>query len=258
MLVVDQSEGSDTRALLEELPWVRYVRSGPGISRGRNIAIEATSAPIVVFTDDDVEFGPEWLPRMRAAIAERGVGAVCGGGIDSLGRTLPGGRPGVHRWPADPFNIGHGFNVGFRRAALVDAGPFDEQLGGGAPVPAAEDTDMLYRIMRAGWAVLCDDTIRVRHRSWRSPEEERRAHTNYGVGFAAQTAKHVRGGDLAAARFAATELGRHAFWTAVAVARRDRRSLRLQGAWARGVLAGCRHGVRANDRHVPDQSHAHS
>lgn len=252
VLVVDQSESSQTLPLVAEFPWVRYLRSGPGISRGRNVAVAASSAPVIVFTDDDVNFGPEWLPRMRAALAEPDVGAVCGRGIDSLGRRLPGGPAGVHRWPSDPFNLGHGFNVAFRRAALLDAGPFDELLGGGAPIPAAEDTDMLYRILRAGWAVLCDDAITVCHHSWRGVDDERRVHTNYGAGFAAQTVKHVRQGDRIAARIAAHELGRHAFWTAVAAARRDRRTLRLQAAWARGVLAGRAQAVRAYERHVVD------
>jgi GT2 family glycosyltransferase len=253
VLVVDQSDDSETHALIQELPWVRYARSGPGVSRGRNVAVEASSAPVIVFTDDDVEFGPDWLARMRAAIAEPDVGAVCGRGTDSSGRTLPGGRAGVHRWPSDPFNLGHGFNVAFRRAALLDAGPFDELLGGGAPIPAAEDTDMLYRVLRGGWAVICDDSIIVRHRSWRSVEEERRVHANYGAGFAAQTVKHVRRGDRVAARLAAQELGRHAFWTAVAVARRDRRTLRLQAAWARGALAGRAQATKAYGRDAIDR-----
>jgi GT2 family glycosyltransferase len=252
VLVVDQSERPETLMLAAQFPWVRYLRSGPGVSRGRNIAVAATSAPVIAFTDDDVEFGPEWLPKLRAAIRDPDVGAVCGRGIDSRGRTLPGGPAGVHRWPSDPFNLGHGFNVAFRRAALIDAGPFDELLGGGAPIPAAEDTDMLYRVLRAGWAVVCDDAITVRHHSWRGAEDERRVHTNYGAGFAAQTVKHVRRGDRTAARMAAQELGRHAFWTAVAAGRRDRRTLRLQAAWARGVLAGRAQAARAYDRDVVD------
>jgi GT2 family glycosyltransferase len=252
VLVVDQSDGSETHALLQELPWVRYLRSGRGVSRGRNVAIEATSAAIIAFTDDDVEFEPDWLARMRAAITQPDIGAVCGRGIDSSGRPLPGGPAGVHRWPSDPFNLGHGFNVAFRRAALLDAGPFDELLGGGAPIPAAEDTDMLYRVLRGGWAVVCDDAITVRHHSWRSVDEERRVHANYGAGFTAQTIKHVRRGDRVAARLAAEELGRHAFWTAVALARGDRRTLCLQAAWARGALAGRALAAKAYEPHGLD------
>ena len=69
VVVVDQSAGSETRELLRELPWVRYLRSEPGLSRGRNVGVAATDAEITVFTDDDVEFDPDWLSRQIILVA---------------------------------------------------------------------------------------------------------------------------------------------------------------------------------------------
>lgn len=238
VIVVDQSSGMDTRRLLDELPWVRCLESGPGLSRGRNAAVAATEADIVVFTDDDAEFGPDWIPRIREIFSDSSVGVLCGRGWDSEGRLLPHRRAGVYRWPTNVFGLGHGFNMSFRREALVGSGPFDEELGAGSSVPAAEDTDMIYRVMQEGWAVVCDDGIDVIHHSWRTPDKERLAHRAYGIGFAVQTVKHARIGDLTAVTIAATELAGHVWWTLVAVARRDRHGLRLQMAWARGVASG--------------------
>lgn len=237
VVVVDQSAGTETAELLDELPWVRLLRTGPGLSRGRNAGVAATDADVVVFTDDDVEFGAGWLDRIRELFEDPAVGVACGRGRDSEGRLLPHRRAGVYRWPTRVFGLGHGFNLAFRRAALVAAGPFDESLGAGSPVPAGEDTDMIYRVMREGWVAVCDDRIDVVHHSWRSDSEELRAHRAYGMGFAVQTMKHARTRDAAAVRIAALELLDHVRWTLLALARRDRRGLRHQAAWTAGVLS---------------------
>jgi GT2 family glycosyltransferase len=238
VVVVDESAGMETSELLEELPWVRRVRSDAGLSRGRNVGVEATSADLVVFTDDDAEFGVGWLARIRELFADPAVGVVCGPGRDSQGRLLPHRPAGVYRWPTRVFGLGHGFNLAFRRAALDAAGPFDEELGAGSPVPAGEDTDMIYRVMRSGWTAVCDDGIEVVHHSWRSEDEERLAHQAYGMGFMVQTVKHAREGDAVAVRIAVVELLDHLWWTLVALARRDRRGLGYQAAWTHGVLSG--------------------
>ena len=254
VVVVDQSTGTATSRLLEELPWVRQLRSGPGLSRGRNVGVAATSAQIVAFTDDDVEFGTDWLPRIRALFADPAIGVVCGRGVDSQGRPLPHRRAGIYRWPTSPFGLGHGFNMAFRRDALDDAGLFDEALGAGSSVPSAEDTDMIYRVMRSGWSALCDDRLVVVHHTWRTAHAERAAHRAYGMGFAVQTLKHTRAGDTVAIRIAAREVMGHIVWSAVSLARRDRRALRHQGAWARGFGAGIARGVRRCER-LQDADH---
>jgi GT2 family glycosyltransferase len=112
-------------------------------------------------------------------------------------------------------------------------------------VPAAEDTDMIYRVMRKGWAVRCDDRITVRHHDWRSHTEQRSVYQAYGMGFAVQTLKHARTGDMTALRVAATHLARHAKWIGLALLRGDRRALSYQRAWLRGVIAGTQRGLRA-------------
>jgi GT2 family glycosyltransferase len=240
VIIVDQSTRPETYRLLRGLPDVRILRSAPGLSHGRNVAVAASNSPFIVFTDDDVEFGPGWLEQIERLFDEPTVGVVCGRGVDSLGSPLPFKPAGIYRSPMSPFGLGHGFNVAFRRAALERVGPFDERLGAGAQVPSAEDTDMLYRVMKAGWAARCDDRITVRHHSWRNPEQERATHRNYGLGFAAQTAKHLRKRDLAAARIAASEIGGHFFWLVASAVRGDRAGAELQLAWAQGALAGIR------------------
>src|SRR5919197_2412739 len=198
VLVVDQSLDESTERLVRDVAGIRYLRSEPGISRARNAAIRASAEPLVAFTDDDVTLPDGWLDAIAGLFDEHPeVGVVCGRGVRSDGSLLPGVHAGTYRWPKNPFGLGHGFNFAFRRAVFDQVGFFDEELGAGAPYASGEDTDMLYRAMRAGWSVVCSDDITVVHHDWRSGSDEVALHAGYGLGAGAQVARHVAAGDPA-------------------------------------------------------------
>jgi hypothetical protein len=245
-VVVDQSADAETEKLVRQVAKAVYVRSGPGLAHGRNVAVAETSAPIVAFTDDDVAVGPDWLELISTAFEEADrVGAVCGRAVTPDGALLPGSRSGVYEWPVSPFELGSGFNFAFRRKALEEVGPFDEELGAGAPYEAGEDTDMLYRILRAGWRVLCSDEITVVHHDLRPRRDLLRLHYGYGLGAGAQTAKHLAGGDRAALGVAGRHAGRHVLTFARAAVTLRPRLAGLQVAYLSGMAAGL---VRASRR----------
>lgn len=246
VVVVDQSRGAQTEQLVRQIPGARYVRSGPGLAHGRNVAVRETEASIVAFTDDDVALGPDWLERIARVFAEVAhSGAVCGRAVTPDGVLLPGSKAGIYEWPASPFELGSGFNFAFRRRALEDAGPFDEDLGAGARYESAEDTDMLYRVLRAGWRAVCSDEITVVHHELRSGGDTLRLHYGYGLGAGAQTVKHFAGGDRTALAIAARHAGRHVLtFTRAGVTLRPRVA-GLQAAYLSGMVAGL---VRASVR----------
>lgn len=251
VLVVDQSEGCDTRALVGGIDGIRYLRSEPGLSRARNDAVRASRAPFIAFTDDDVTFPPDWLPRI-VEIFDRSpdVGAVCGRAVRPDGKFEPGSPSGVYRWPAHPFRLGSGFNFSVRREALEDVGGFDERLGAGAPFSSAEDTDMLYRLLKGGWSVVCSDEITVVHHDWRSPRVELRVHYGYGCGAGAQTAKHLAAGDRRAAWVALRELAHHLAMLPRALLTGQLRTAALQPPFIAGLARGffaARAGQRADE-----------
>jgi GT2 family glycosyltransferase len=198
-IVIDQSTTGKTAEHLERLDRVLYRRMDEvGLSRARNIAVSSTTAPLLAFTDDDVSFAPTWLDRIIELFdAHPAAGAVCGGAVTSGGTRVPGApeQSGVYRWPASPFGLGVGLNMALRREALDAAGPFDEELGAGAPFHAAEDTDMLYRLLREGWSVVTDRDLIVVHQDRRSRREWLRLQYRYGIGIGAQTAKHASAGN---------------------------------------------------------------
>lgn len=239
VVVVDQSDDDRTRRLVEQIDNVVYLRSRRGLSVGRNTAVAAVHTPIVAFTDDDVTLATTWPEAIAQAFdAEPATGAVCGRATDPGGRLLPGAAAGTYRWPLNPFGLGSGFNLAFRVAALRDAGPFDEHLGAGAPIPAGEDTDMLYRVAKAGWTVACVDGIEVVHHDWRGGAELARLHYGYGRGAGAQTAKHARLGDFVAGRIALHEAARHLRTIGQAARRRDTAQISRQCAFLAGMVAG--------------------
>src|SRR5207244_536853 len=109
------------------------------------------------FTDDDCRPEPGWADAIEAVFqAEPRVGFVTGlvapdrrgGAILSVGG---GDEPLTFEYGADPGELGHGANFAVRRDAIEAVGGFDEALGVGARFAGAEDHDVLWRIMRAGW-----------------------------------------------------------------------------------------------------------
>lgn len=241
VVVIDQSDERTTATLASQVGGIGYVRCAPGLSRGRNLAVRRTQAPVVAFIDDDVRIGPGWVTTMSELFAGHPeIGAVCGRGLDGRGRELPGGAAGLYGWPASPFGLGSGFNLAFRREALSSAGDFDEDLGAGARFRSAEDTDMLYRVLRERWGVLCSDRVTVTHYDWRSFREEILIHRDYGLGAGAFTRKHSRAGDRTAWAFARREGDGHLRTLGRAVVTLRPRLALLQVIW----LAGFRRGHR--------------
>jgi glycosyltransferase involved in cell wall biosynthesis len=211
LLVVDQSEGGETAAVVERFRDDGRVRrladTARGLSRARNAGIAATTGDIVVFTDDDCEVEPEWLERIVAAMAADPTAGIAFGAVvpapcDPAAGFIVGYEPRRRRrlrgrW-SKRLDGGIGANMAVRRASLADAGGFDEMLGAGGYFPSCEDGDMTYRMLRAGWSLLHVPEARVVHhglRDWASGSAlTRRTY----MAVAAAYTKHARRGDVVA------------------------------------------------------------
>ena len=97
---------------------------------------------------------------------------------------------------------------------------------------------MLYRVMRAGWAVACSDRLTIVHHEWRTAREERVLHYRYGLGAGAQFGKLTAEGDRTAARLALSEAKRHGVTLARAMVRLQPRVARLQPPFLAGLAVG--------------------
>jgi histidinol-phosphate phosphatase family protein len=131
---------------------------GRGPATARNAGWRAaTAAEWIVFLDDDIRVSPGWGADVAADLADAApeVGGVQGvisvpWPAEPTGPALPGGVR-----PADSQRATLGLagarwitaDMAYRRAALTDAGGFDERF----PRAYREDSDLALRVMDLGW-----------------------------------------------------------------------------------------------------------
>lgn len=138
---------------------------GPGVSYARNRGIAETSAPLLVFIDDDERINPGFL-RAYADFFDAHPDAVVAGGriIAEYVTGRPAWLSKYTEMPiANPMDFGDavrpcpagrvpgGGNMAFRRSAALRYGGFDPSLGRvGRMLIGGEENDFFERLMRGG------------------------------------------------------------------------------------------------------------
>ncbi|HET7697252.1 MAG TPA: glycosyltransferase [Vicinamibacterales bacterium] len=200
---------------------VRLIREPrQGLSFARNAGLAASGAPVVAFTDDDVEVAPDWVETIVSTLARHP-------GVDGIGgRVLPAWENGRPRWltrehwaplalqdhgdsrrvfdRATPIGL-IGANVAFRRTVFDRVGTFSpsvQRVKDG--IGSTEDHELLARVYDSGGRMLYQPKLLVMtrvpgdrcnrryHRRWheghgrfyalmRLPEMERARVTPFGV-----------------------------------------------------------------------------
>lgn len=138
---------------------------GPGVSYARNRGIAETSAPLLVFIDDDERINPGFLRAYADFFDAHPDAVVAGGRIIAeyvTGRTawlskyteMPIANPMDFGDAVRPFPAGRvpgGGNMAFRRSAALRYGGFDPSLGRvGRMLIGGEENDFFERLMRGG------------------------------------------------------------------------------------------------------------
>lgn len=165
VIVVDNNSTDETsgvvRSWMSRMPHLRLEHEPQqGLPYARNTGVLAANAPIVAFTDDDVEVGPEWVATIKRVFDAHPD-------VDAIGGRI---RP---RWPADmptwftprqlgPFALGErgdapirvsaanaapclvGANFACRRAVFDRIGLFDTAY------LKSQDREIQLRLWRAG------------------------------------------------------------------------------------------------------------
>jgi len=245
LIVVDSASREDGYEDLAKRSGAQYVRvDRPGLSRARNAGIRAASTSVIAFTDDDCRPKAGWLDAIRAHFRQTQVAFVTGPTFSSSAdgpqaSTLE--RADVVRYdaPADPHGMGHGANMAFRRAALVELGLFDEALGAGASLRSGEDADMLYRCLEAGWHGVYEPSAALVHEQWRDRAEYLKLRWGYGLGTGAYRVKVVKRSPSRGARLLAGSMWRQITLPVLrSLRRRDPYGLAGALVWAAGMCAG--------------------
>jgi glycosyltransferase involved in cell wall biosynthesis len=150
VLVVDQNDDDRILPLLGER--VARLRSAPGLSRARNVALPELTADVVAFPDDDCVYPPDLLERVAVRI--EGVDGV-------VGREPWWTTPAATLTRDNLWNRAISFTIFLRRAVVERIGAFDERLG--LPSSSGEEIDYLIRALDAGARIEYDPSLVVEH-----------------------------------------------------------------------------------------------
>ncbi len=252
VIVVDQSDDDDTRALVSALgERFRYVRSERrGACPARNLGAALARAELVAFTDDDCVPRPDWLERIvdtfrRDPQLEFIFGQLKAPPHDGADGWFPETLfPAQAQLRREPWKVvvnGAGANMSCRRDLLLRIGGFDDLLGRHDARVMNADTSMAYKAFRyANW--IASREIEVVHRNgFRRYPELRRLYASYSFELGANFARFLRRGD----RYAGALFVREQVAVVVAAVnsiahRRPPRRLGSLLPYARGFLAGLR------------------
>jgi hypothetical protein len=151
-LVVDNSRDG---GLTMDDPRIRVVRCAlPGLSRARTAASALARADVLVFTDDDVEFGPSWPALMAAPLLTGTLDATAapirlGPEYDALDSPLLRGWLAEGNLDGEVRMIGAGMALHRR---VLGLGLWDERLGAGRPDFAFGEESLFELMIRAAGA----------------------------------------------------------------------------------------------------------
>jgi GT2 family glycosyltransferase len=172
-----------------------YVRSDiRGLSIARDLGLQATDRPLVLFTDDDCVAIDGWIDPVLARFADPTVGAVTGRMLDHtlVGGDEPPAPPRRYTRTIEGLDAGHGAVMAFRRELVIELGGFDHVLGAGRRLAGAEDLDMFWRVLDAGYAIVHDPACVIHHMNTRQGDSYTELHLGYGLGLGALANKLVR------------------------------------------------------------------
>lgn len=248
VVIIDNNSTDTTRDVA--LRWVerrperfRYVfEPCQGKSHALNRGFSESNAPLLLMLDDDCIAAPNWVQAMVDEFAAEPTLDIVGGRVELFDpadlpitiRTYPDRR--TFDSTSQLFALIPGCNLGVRRSLVGRIGGFDPRLGPGSRYRlVAEDTDFLYRALRAHAHMLYTPTPQVQHdHGRRTPAQAAALQRTYVEGRGALYCKHILQGDATALRMAYWE-----FLGALRVALRRPRSLpeqaRLLGQLARGA-----------------------
>jgi len=169
------------------------------VSRGpaaaRNAGLRRARTDLVAFVDSDCVPAPGWLERLAGHLADPRVAlvapriaaldAVAPGWVaryESLGSALDMGPTAARVVPLSSVSYVPSAALLARRAALGDG--FDETM------EVAEDVDLVWRVVGAGWRVRYEPAATVAHEHRVQPGQWLRRRLFYGTGAALLAQRH--------------------------------------------------------------------
>lgn len=260
VIVVDQAPSPEARAVIAAsgLAGLRYFEQPRiGLSASRNAAMDAAAQPILAVTDDDCFPDRNWVASLVQAFErEPGLGAVTGP-IHSPPGEVPAGMYAISLRISPesrlftgrvvPWTVGSGGNFAARIARLRELGGWDERLGTGSKGMAAEDCDIIDRMLSARHPILYESAALVHH-DWQSRARRKSTRRTYAFGIGALCGLRLAAQDSFAWQMMAIYARRQLRHLAKAVVTVDREQAGERMTTLRSLLPGCIYGLRAKPR----------
>jgi glucosyl-dolichyl phosphate glucuronosyltransferase len=173
VLIIDNGSADRTRAVVRQARlWgqsPRYVyEPRPGAAMARNAGLAEAQGEVLLWTDDDVRPGPDWIESMCRPILARRADAMAGR------IKLPGylDHPWLQAWhrvcvaaeapTRGGFNL-IGANMAFARRVLAKVPAFDTELGPGG-IGSSDDTLFSLQLRAAGFRIaVAEEPSTVEH-----------------------------------------------------------------------------------------------
>jgi GT2 family glycosyltransferase len=249
IIIIDQSDKPDEKLAVlstERRCEIRYQWAQPlGLSHARNLGIKIAQYDWLVFTDDDVLVTPDWCSMLLRALVDAGQRAVVTGRVLAVREHHNGGFAPSIKEDENPAmyegrvgqDVLYSNNMALPKSAIAQIGDFDERLGPGTRFPSAEDSDLGFRLLEAGYRILYVPQAVLYHRAWRTDRDYLALRRSYGIGRGAFYAKHLHWHDRFMLRRMVQDIRNHLIQF-VSRLRRDR--LRAYGdvVLASGIFYG--------------------
>ena len=208
LVLVDNGSTDDTHRIMERhaarVPYPVLVLQEPeaGLSRARNVGLDAATGDLLLFTDDDCYMDPGYIP-LAVEIFESEAFDFGGGQavLHDERNAFVGYNLFKHRETLEPGRFIpagtiQGSSMIFRRRVFEEIGYFDCMLGAGTPFPC-EDIDYVSRASYAGFTGGKFPELVVRHDHGRQPGREyKNILRSYDHGRGAYYAKNILEGRL--------------------------------------------------------------
>lgn len=170
-----------------------------GLSHANNLGVRLARHEVLVFTHDDVHADEFWFGTLVRKLLVAGPRSVVTGRVPPGPPEVPGGFQQTLRTSQSP-RVWEGrtrerpllvLNMALLRGTYAEVGGFDERLGPGTPFPGAEDVDLGFRLLEAGYRIIYVPDAVIYHRAWRKPSTYLSIRWAYGVALGGYYAKHL-------------------------------------------------------------------
>lgn len=177
-----------------------------GVSFSKNIGLKMCRTDLIAFTDDDCLVDPHWLERLVKSFSDPTIVGVYGSVIPYPKTRLPEltcpsymlktKKTVVKSFNLNRTHYGIGCNMAFRTHPLIELGGFTTWLSPGTPGQAAEDVELIFRLLTRHYALLYDPSIIIFHNRWLTNNQNRSQYRRYYIGTLAAYSYHMLKGSL--------------------------------------------------------------